>query len=193
MKFPRKSCTSCIGSRFFTFFVVAFSVPFHHAFPVMENLKQNSHPGLAAGASNLLTAFCYFYIANQNWSQDGSIIAALSGSCLFLAKKHCMFRFCCNVWDRWNLLLTWAVDTVCHYGKLVCHWTSAEVDVQHIGAPQAWLVCELAHNQHHFCHGVEFWALFWWYFNVFVVLCSLNLCNSDSSLSFGAHRWQCTC
>lgn len=93
MKFPSKSCTTCIGSRFFTLFVVSFSVLFHHAFPVMEKSQKELAPGPFAGASNLLTAFCYFYIANQNWSQDGSIIAALSGSCLFLAKKHGIFSF----------------------------------------------------------------------------------------------------
>eukprot|EP00434_Breviolum_minutum_P042470 symbB.v1.2.037803.t1/scaffold5685.1/size24600/3 len=47
---------------------------------------------LMAGASNLLTAFCYFYIANQNWSQDGSIIAALSGSCLLMFSTLVLYK-----------------------------------------------------------------------------------------------------
>lgn len=130
-----------------------------------------------------------------------------------LLKKHCIFRFFATFGQ---IKFTSHMDTDCHYGKSVCHWTSAEVDVQHIGALQAWLVCELEYNQQHFCRGVECRTLFLWYFHVFVVwkfwlvLCHLghigdsapardleNLSNStwfDSDLEIhGAIRLQSSC
>ena len=54
----------------------------------------------------------------------------------------------------WCILAFGQMKYTSHMSSLG-HSTSAEVDVQHIGALQAWPVCEPAHNQHHFCHGLS--------------------------------------
>lgn len=105
-------------------------------------------PGPFAGASNLLTAFCYFYIANQNWSQDGSIIAALSGSCLFLAKTHCIFSFLLprlgqmkftSHMSCWYSLPLWKISLPLDLSRGWCsaHWCSTNLTCTWTGAQPA--------------------------------------------------------
>jgi hypothetical protein len=40
-----------------------------------------------AGVSNVVTAFSYFWIAHQDWTHEGSFLAALGGSCLSPGSK----------------------------------------------------------------------------------------------------------
>eukprot|EP00435_Cladocopium_sp_Y103_P061768 s226_g23.t1 len=47
---------------------------------------------LMTGVSNVVTAFSYFWIAHQDWTHEGSFLAALSGSCLLMFTTLVLYK-----------------------------------------------------------------------------------------------------
>lgn len=47
---------------------------------------------LMTGVSNVVTAFSYFWIAHQDWSHEGSFLAALGGSCLLMFTTLVLYK-----------------------------------------------------------------------------------------------------
>ncbi|CAL1161481.1 unnamed protein product [Cladocopium goreaui] len=47
---------------------------------------------LMTGVSNVVTAFSYFWIAHQDWTHEGSFLAALGGSCLLMFTTLVLYK-----------------------------------------------------------------------------------------------------